>query len=133
MTEFIKELLHILLYSLLVGAVPIAMKLLSNLVDLKQRELISGVESEQVKTKLNAAIDLVQTVVLEVAQTYVDPLKEIGEFTVDAADSAKASAIHRAKALLSTEGVALITDMYGDFDLWLDTHVEAAVKKINIQ
>lgn len=131
--NLIKELLSILLYSLVVGAVPIALKLLSNFVDLKQREFISSVESETAKEKLNSAIDLIQAIVLDVAQTYVDPLKEKDVFTSEAALEAKSMAIDRAKLLLSTDGICFLEGLYGDVDQWISTQIEATIKSIKIQ
>ena len=131
--ELIKDVLHLLLYSIVAGAVPIFLKVLSNYVDLKQTEIISAVESEKAKEKLNNAIDLVQSIVLDVAQTYVDPLKEKGEFTEEAANEAKAMALRKAKLLLATDGIAFLASTYGDVDEWLSTQVESFIKEMKIQ
>ena len=129
---FIEETLRVVLYAFIVTALPILLKKVSGYVDLKQNEITSNIDNAIVKDRLNNAIDLVQAIVLEVAQTYVDPLKESNSFTNEAAVEAKAMALDKAKLLLSIEGLSFLEGLYGDANVWLGTQIEAYVKSLKI-
>lgn len=74
---------------------------------------------------LNDAIQVVQTVVKEVYQTYVQNLKDTKMFTVDAQKEALNKAIERAKSVMSKETQDYITKNFGDITQWITLQVEA--------
>ena len=82
--------------------------------------------------KLNQYVDsaqqVIENVVLAVSQTYVDTLKANGEFTKEAQNTAKATAIKLAKQMITDESKNAIIVLYEDFDQFLDTTIEALVK-----
>jgi hypothetical protein len=63
-------------------------------------------------------------------QTFVDELKKKGEFTEEAAAEAFKISKDKALTLLSIEAAGIITEVYGDIDVYLDTLIEATVKQL---
>ena len=66
---------------------------------------------------------------LDVSQTYVDALKNTGEFTKEAQVIAKEKAIDIATKLITEDGKKAVEEIYGDFSIWLSTTIESNVKK----
>lgn len=87
--------------------------------------------------KLNQYVDLAQdaisNAVLSVSQVYVDSLKASGAFTKEAQTEAKEKAVERAKSLITEESKKAIIILYGDFDSYLDSMIEAVVRASKIE
>lgn len=87
--------------------------------------------------KLNQYVDLAQdaisNAVLSVSQVYVDSLKASGSFTKEAQAEAKEKAVERAKSLITEESKNAIIILYGDFDSYLDSMIEAIVRASKIE
>lgn len=87
--------------------------------------------------KLNQYVDLAQNAisnaVLSVSQVYVDSLKANGSFTKEAQAEAKEKAVERAKTLITEESKNAIIILYGDFDSYLDSMIEAVVRASKIE
>lgn len=63
------------------------------------------------------------------SQTYVDSLKESGEFTIEAQKIALQKSIETAKAILSPAALEFIDNVYGDFVEYVTPKIEAEVRK----
>lgn len=63
------------------------------------------------------------------SQTYVDALKEKGEFTLEAQKEALQKSIETAKAILSPAALEFIDSVYGDFVEYVTPKIEAEVRK----
>lgn len=74
---------------------------------------------------LNDAISVVQSVVKEVYQTYVQSLKDKNKFDAKAQKEALNKAIERAKAIMSQETQDYITKNFGDLTQWITLQIEA--------
>ena len=74
---------------------------------------------------LTDAIQVVQTVVKEVYQTYVQGLKNKNAFDIAAQKVALDTAIKRAKSIMSKECQEYIIKNYGDLTEWLMLQIEA--------
>ena len=98
----------------------------------KVLSLIQQIENEAVQTTLTGAAEIVLKAVTTVSQTYVDTLKQHGSFTADA----QREAFERAKAyvltLLNTEAKDLLTEIYGNLDVWLETMIESTVNGLKM-
>ena len=101
----------------------------SQYIDKKQQQITANIQDEFIRGKVDASIDLIQAIVLEVAQTYVDPLKQSGQFDAEAAKNAKMMTIEKAKMLLSVDGVAFLEDLYDDATEWIAVQIEAFIKQ----
>ncbi len=93
-------------------------------------ELIQRIDNDLVETTLEKAMEIVMNAVLAVSQTFVDTLKQHGQFTPEA----QREAFDRAKAyvltLMSAEVRELLTEIYGNLDVWLETMIEATVSSV---
>lgn len=67
------------------------------------------------------------------SQTYVDALKESGEFTLEAQKEALQKSIETAKAILSPAALEFIDDVYGDFVEYVTPKIEAEVRKQKLE
>ncbi len=74
---------------------------------------------------LNDALKIVQSVVKEVYQTYVQSLKDKNMFDAAAQKTALETAIARAKSVMSKEVQDYITTNYGDLTEWITLQIEA--------
>jgi small GTP-binding protein len=85
------------------------------------------VEVERSLRVLDGAAKLIKQVVISTTQTYVDNLKKDGVFDKDAHAEAFNKTKEKAIQLLSAETVDLVEEIYGNFDLWLETKIEETV------
>lgn len=67
------------------------------------------------------------------SQTYVDALKESGEFTLEAQKEALQKSIETAKSILSPAALEFIDDVYGDFVEYVTPKIEAEVRKQKLE
>lgn len=117
MNEYINEILSVIITAFII---PLLTYLSSEAIKLLQEKVA--------ELKIKKAEKVVQDAVAEVAQTFVDPLKKIGEFTADAELAAFNKAFELATKLINEDTQKLIADIHNNFDSWLHAKVEAAVK-----
>lgn len=127
MEQFLNELL----IAVVTVAIPIIVKYLTsylNALKQKKQSEIEQKDKEAFDKSVVEAIDLVQKVVDKVSQTYVDSLKQKGEFTKESQKESFELAISDAKELISSETQALIASVYSDFDKWLEVQIESYIR-----
>ena len=92
--------------------------------------LNSKIKDEKARDLLNQANEIVLNAVKVVFQTYVEALKEKGEFNKDA----QAIALTRAKGIITSELTEelknFITQNYGDLAAWITNSIEASIYKL---
>lgn len=125
--EVLKSVLYIILTTAGVALIRQAVVFLNKKIDEVQTDT-EVAEYEQMNSYIDAAQDIIQSVVLQVSQTYVDTLKAAGQFTDEAQVAAKSKAVELAKTLISDVAREAIIVLYGDFDAYLDTMIEKWVK-----
>lgn len=126
------EMINQVLYGLIMIAgsiiVPFLVKYLRARIE--ESEIVKKLtENENMQNLVKDAINQVLDVVIYVNQTYVDSLKEKGEFTKEAQDEAFATAYAEAARIISEESRQAIYKLYGDVDNWLKKKIEACVNK----
>lgn len=89
--------------------------------------LNSKIKDKQALGYLTDAVKVVQTVVKEVYQTYVENLKNTNAFTAEAQKTALNKAIEKAKIIMSTETREYIENNYGDFTVWITSQIESVL------
>lgn len=89
--------------------------------------LNSKIKDKQALGYLTDAVNVVQTVVKEVYQTYVETLKNTNAFTAEAQKTALNKAIEKAKIIMSTETREYIEKNYGDFTVWITSQIESVL------
>jgi hypothetical protein len=129
MSENLNELLMTLIQVVVIPAIPILVGYLVKYLKAKAEQTTVKINNELVRQYLQEAIDSVLQAVTYVSQTYVDSLKKQGKFDVDAQKIAFNTAKDIALQLLTEDAKNLITDLYGDLTVWLDTKIEQTVKE----
>lgn len=129
MNETLNELLMTIIQAVIIPAIPIVVAYLVKLLKAKTEQTATKIINELVRHYLQEAIDSVLQAVTYVSQTYVDSLKKQGKFDAEAQKIAFNTAKDIALQLLTEDAKNLITDLYGDLTVWLDTKIEQTVKE----
>lgn len=124
--EFIKDLLYILI----TAAVPVLTTYVCKFLYTKWTESKVNIKNEQIQDTLDKVTNMVLDVVQATNQTFVDSLKKNGEFTKEAAIEAFNKSKETVVKMLSDDAVTIITEVYGDIDVYLDTLIESIVKQL---
>lgn len=105
------------------------------LVALLRREtakLQKELDNDTASKYMTMACDAVAQAVTYTAQTFVDTLKAEGAFTkekqLEAFDKAKSKTLE----ILGDAVVAALGEIYGDFDVWLNTKIEQVCREIKV-
>ena len=96
----------------------------------KTAQLEKQIDNETAGKYINMATDAVSQAVTYVAQTFVDTLKEENAFTKDKQLEAFNKAKNKVLEILSETAVEALGQIYGDFDVWLNTKIEQVCRDI---
>lgn len=121
------ELLITLIQVVIIPAIPVLVTYLVKFLKAKADQATVKIDNELIRIYLNEATDAVLQAVTYTAQTYVDSLKKQGKFDKEAQEQAFNTAKDVALKLLTEEAKRMITDLYGDLTVWLDTKIEQTV------
>ena len=124
------EMIKDLLYILITAAVPVLTTYVCKFLYAKWTEGKVQIENEKISTTLDNVVNMVLDVVESVNQTFVDELKKKGEFTEESATEAFNKSKATALKMLSNDAADIITMIYGDVDVYLNTLIEATVKQL---
>ena len=124
------EILKDILYIVTTTAIPVLITYLCKFLYEKWTEGRVKIENEKVSTTLDNVVKMVLDVVETTNQTFVDELKKNGEFTKEAAAEAFNISKEKALKMLSNDAAEIITKVYGDIDVYLDTLIEATVRQL---
>jgi len=120
----VSELFLTLIQAILTVAVPIIAAYIARFLEARTVET----RSETVNNYAVAVLEAVSTAVLHTAQTYVDGLKESGNFSKENQQHALNMAVIEAKGLLTKEAQKFIVQAYGDLNDFLATKIEAEIR-----
>jgi len=118
-----------ILYIVVSAIMPVIAGFLAALIKQKVSEISARMENEKIAIYLQTVTNVLTDAVLEVEQTYVDTLKKAGEFTPEAAEKAKAKAYEIADRLITQNCKEAVEYIYGDFESYALTKIEALVKE----
>ena len=111
------EVIATLAKLLIAVCIPYAMKLLKDKIN---------------NDKVNKYIDKAQNVIIQcvdyVNQTYVDALKEEGKFGKEAQHTAFEMSKDYVYKLLDEKAKEAVVEIFGDFELWVDSMIESSVR-----
>lgn len=124
MNEFITTLLQ----AVIVAAVPVCTAAIGKGIWALVKYIGAKTNNELAKKYLNEAASAISTAVTYTSQTYVDSLRGKGEFDRESQKQALATAVEKAKSLLTAEATAFIEEAYGDLTDYLKTNIEAEVR-----
>lgn len=122
---FTQELLYLVATCIL----PILTTYIVTLIKVKIKENTSNLENKQLQNYIDAATDIIGSVVIEVNQTFTDSLKKAGKFTAESAAEAKQMAIDKCNQLISEKSKEAIIVVYNDFETYLNNQIEAMVRE----
>lgn len=103
------------------------------LVALLRREtaqLQQEIDNDTASKYMDMACDAVAQAVTYTAQTFVDTLKAEGAFTQEKQLEAFQKAKDKALEILGDTALNALDEIYGDFDVWLDTKIEQVCREI---
>lgn len=118
-----------LLQALLIAAVPVCAAYIGKGLGALAAYFAAKTDNETVKKYLEDVADAVSTAVIYTSQTYVDALKASGTFNEENQREALQKAMEKAKSLLTKEALEFLAMTYGDLTNYLETKIEAEVKK----
>lgn len=98
----------------------------------KTAQVQQELDSDTAAKYMDMACDAVAQAVTHTAQTFVDALKSDGAFTKEKQEEAFEKAKSKALKILGDTVVAALDEIYGDFDLWLDTKIEQVCREIKV-
>ena len=89
-------------------------------------------DNETAAKYIQMATDAVAQAVAYTSQTYVDTLKKQGAFTKEAQLEAFRKSRDKVMEILSQTAVDALMQIYGDFDVWLNTKIEQVCRETKI-
>ena len=108
------------LYAVLTVCLPYMLKLLTEYIRLRTAD-----------TRYAQAVEAVADAVCAVNQTYVDKLKEAGEFTEKAQETARRLAVQTAIRFMSDATQKYINQNCGDLEAFIISQIEANKGRVN--
>ena len=124
--EFVKDILYILI----TAAVPTLTIYLCNFLYTKWTEGKVRIKNDKISNTLDNVVKIVLDAVEATNQLMVDELKKKGEFTKESALEAFNITKDTVLNMLSEDAADVIAEVYGDVDVYLDTLIEATVRKL---
>lgn len=89
-------------------------------------------DNETAAKYIQMATDAVAQAVAYTSQTYVDTLKKQGAFTKEAQFEAFRKSRDKVMEILSETAIGALMQIYGDFDVWLNTKIEQVCRETKI-
>ena len=123
----LKSLLTYLVMAILIIIIPVIAKKVVSFLQSFTKAKIEKMENENLKEIVKDVEKIICQVVMNTSQTIVDTLKKSGNFTEVEQEKAFNTTKDNVLELLSDKSQDVITNLYGDFDLWLDTKIEQTV------
>ena len=96
----------------------------------KTAQLQQELNNDTASKYMNMACEAVAQAVTYTAQTFVDTLKAEGAFTKEKQLEAFEKAKGKTKEILGDTVLTALGEIYGDFDVWLDTKIEQVCREI---
>ena len=124
------EIVKDILYILVTVAVPALTTSLCKFLYTKWTEGKVRIKNEKISNTLDNVVNMVLDAVEATNQVFVDELKKNGEFTETSALEAFNITKEKVLDMLSDDAAAIIVQVYGDLDIYIDTLIEATVRQL---
>lgn len=128
-----QDLISDLLVAVVTVCVPIFTACIVKAIQKAGDNAAADTEDLKVRGYIEEITAAITQAVSATSQTYVDALKENGEFTLEAQKEALQKSIETAKAILSPAALEFIDDVYGDFVEYVTPKIEAEVRKQKLE
>ena len=123
------DVLEILFKLIVLPIIPLVVLYAKTFIQLKIEELQEKIDNENVDKYLGLANEILQKVVTEVTQTYVDNLKSTNSFDKEAQKKAFMLAKEKFELIATDEVKNVIDEVMGDYDAWIQSSIEALVNQ----
>ena len=117
-----------LLQTVIITAVSLLSVFLIKFLRARSATLKEATDNIFLESLIDTVTNLVEKVVASVSQTYVDKLKEDEQFDDSNHKVAFELAFEAVKSMVSEEYQTFLDGIFGDFNLWIGTLIEAAVR-----
>lgn len=124
-----KDTLLEILQSVLILAIPVIAGYLAKFLKKKADEAAVKSGNATASFLIKEIADAISTAVTYVSQTYVDALKNSGQFTLENQKEAFQKAMDMVMEILSQEARDFIRKMYGNLTNYLTARIEAEVRQ----
>lgn len=124
----INAILAVVIAAIIIPTLRILGKELVAWITAKKEQTISTTKNETLVKYIEYLYDAVNNAVLATNQTFVDDLKNTNDFTKEFWEKAFQKSKDAALASLSEDAKKIIAESVGDFDKYIDTLIQAAVK-----
>lgn len=129
MDKTMMTMLAELLLAIIAVCLPILAKYVASAIKKVGENAAAETDNLKIQQYIKDVTDAVAAAVVSTNQTYVDALKEAGEFTAEAQAKAFEKAMNTAASILAPETVTFIKSVYGDLEEYLTPLIEAKVNK----
>lgn len=123
------ELVNELLLAVVTACAPILVMYLVKAIQKFSENVAADTENLKVQGYIEEITNVITQAVSCTSQTYVDALKEKGEFTLEAQKEALQRSLDTVKQILSPAAIEFINTVYGDFMEYVTPLIEAEVRK----
>lgn len=128
-----QDLINELLVAAITVCIPILTTYVVKAIQKAGDNAVADTENIKVQGYIEEITNAIAQAVSCTSQTYVDALKDKGEFTLEAQKEALRKSIETAKAILSPAALEFIDNIYGDFVEYVTPKIEAEVRKQKIE
>lgn len=125
-----EEFLYKLLLTMASAGLPLICIFLVNFLRSKQAEIVARINNAYAKKLFEDIMDIIVKSTQCTTQTFVDDLKNSGDFTKESAEEAFGKTFESVQSLLTDEMTDLILEKYGDLDTFLKVQIEAMVQEL---
>ena len=122
-TEILEQLFTIVLIPLL-GALTV---FICNLLNAKNKQIQAEVDNELCKKYADMLAATIKECVIATNQTYVESLKQKGEFSLEAQKEAFQKTYEAVLAILSDDAKEYLTQAFGDLTIYITNKIEEEV------
>ena len=123
------EMLEKIPYVLIAAVVMLVATFICKYLYTKWNEIKTNIKNEKIRNVIDEVVDIVYRAVVQTNQVYVDSLKNSGTFDEEAAKTAFIKTKNTIMNLLSNSMITIITEVYGDFNTYIDTLIESIVNE----
>lgn len=123
------EMLEKIPYVLIAAVVMLVATFICKYLYTKWNEIKTNIKNEKIRNVIDEVVDIVYRAVVQTNQVYVDSLKNSGTFDEEAAKTAFSKTKNTIMNLLSNSMISIITEVYGDFNTYIDTLIESIVNE----
>lgn len=127
-----QEFLSNLLIAVITAAVPVVSAYVISIIKKAAQNTAADTEDIKVQGYIREIASAISDAVAATSQTYVDALKQAGEFTKEAQAEAAKKALTACIASISPAAQEFIKAAYGDITEYLTNKIEAEVRKQKI-